>query len=57
MTITSKVSYSKKGTKSLKTIIPQGIAQLLDLEHGDYVEWDIEYMDDEKVAIVKKINK
>lgn len=54
MPITSKVSYSKKGTKSLKTIIPQGIVQLMDLEHGDYVEWDIENRDGVKIAIIKK---
>ncbi|MFO7966236.1 MAG: hypothetical protein R6U44_01385 [Archaeoglobaceae archaeon] len=56
MAITSKVSYSKKGTNSLKTIIPKGIAQLLDLEHGEYVEWDIENRNGEKVAILRKID-
>lgn len=55
MTIKSKVSYSKKGFKSLKTIIPKGIVQLLDLDNGDELEWDIENRNGEKVAIVKKI--
>ncbi len=55
MTIKSRVSYSKKGYQSLKTIIPKGVAQLLDIENGDELEWDIENRNGEKVAIVKKV--
>jgi hypothetical protein len=52
--LTSKVSYSKKGFQSLKTIIPQGITQIIELEHGDTLIWDIDRKGGEKVIIVKK---
>jgi len=52
--LTSKVSYSKKGYKSLKTIIPKGITQIMEIEHGDTLAWDVDKKDGEKVAIVWK---
>jgi len=52
--LTSKVSYSKKGYKSLKTIIPKGITQIMEIEHGDTLIWDVDKKDDEKIIVVKK---
>ena len=52
--LTSKVSYSKKGYKSLKTIIPSGIVQIMEIEHGDTLIWDVGEIDGDKVIIVKK---
>jgi bifunctional DNA-binding transcriptional regulator/antitoxin component of YhaV-PrlF toxin-antitoxin module len=52
--LTSKVSYVKKGSLSLKTTIPSFLSQLLDLKHGDTVEWDIETRKGKKVLILKK---
>ena len=52
--LTSKVSYSKKGYKSLKTIIPKGITQIMEKEHGDTLIWDVDKKNGEKVIIVKK---
>ena len=52
--LTSKVSYSKKGYKSLKTIVPKGITQIMEIEHGDTLIWDVDKKNGEKVIIVKK---
>lgn len=52
--LTSKVSYSKKGYKSLKTIIPKGITQIMEIEHGDTLIWDIDKKNGEKVIVVRK---
>ena len=55
--LTSKVSYSKKGYKSLKTIIPKGITQIMEIEHGDTLIWDIDKKNGEKVITVRKAKK
>ena len=52
--LTSKVSYSKKGYKSLKTIIPKGITQIMEIEHGDTLIWDVDKKNGEKVIVVRK---
>jgi hypothetical protein len=52
--LTSKVSYSKRGYNSMKTIIPQGIVQIMEIEHKDTLVWDIDKRDGEKVAVVRK---
>jgi len=51
--LTSKVSYSKKGYKSLKTIIPKGIVQIMEIEHGDTLIWDVDKRNGEKVIVVR----
>lgn len=52
--LTSKVSYVKKGSNSLKVIIPSSIAQLFEIQHGDEVSWSIEFLGNEKVIVIKK---
>jgi len=52
--LTSKVSYSKKGYNSLKTIIPKGIVGIIEIEHGDTLIWDVDKKNNEKVIVVKK---
>jgi len=52
--LTSKVSYSKKGYKSLKTIIPSGIVQIMEIEKKDTLVWDIREINGEKVIVVRK---
>lgn len=39
MVLTSKVGLAKPSTKSLRTTIPEGIAEFLALREGDKVEW------------------
>jgi hypothetical protein len=48
--LTSKVSYVKKGSESLKTIIPSN----LELKHGDTLVWDIEIVKGKKALVVRK---
>jgi len=52
--LTSKLSYVKKGSESLKVIIPLALAQIMELKHGGIVEWDIETKKGKKVLILKK---
>jgi len=52
--LTSKVSYSKKGYNSLKTIIPKGIVGIMEIEHGDTLIWDVDKKDDKKVIVVRR---
>jgi antitoxin component of MazEF toxin-antitoxin module len=52
--IISKVSYVKKDSESLKVIIPSTLSKMLELKHGDTVEWDIETRRGKKVLILKK---
>ena len=52
--VQTKISYVRKGSKSLKVIIPEGIADTLKLIHGDALEWEIEIKDNQVVAYVKK---
>ncbi|MCC7572069.1 MAG: hypothetical protein KO464_01620 [Candidatus Methanofastidiosum sp.] len=52
--VTSKVSYVKSGYNSLKTIIPTAISQLMELKNGDTLSWDVEFVNGEKVIVVRK---
>ena len=42
MVLTTKVGMAKSGSKSLKTTIPEGIAELLDLRAGVVIEWELD---------------
>ena len=39
MGLITRVASAKKGTKSLKTTIPEGIAEFLELSDKDELEW------------------
>ena len=52
--VKTKISYVRKGSKSLKVIIPEGIADTLKLNHGDSLIWDIEVKDGKLAAYIKK---
>jgi antitoxin component of MazEF toxin-antitoxin module len=52
--LTSKLSYVKKGSESLKVIIPLALAQIMELKHGGTVTWDIETVKGKKALIVRK---
>ena len=54
---TSKLSYVKKGAKSLKTTVPMGVVKQLELSHGDKLNWKIETKDGETVVVVRKVKK
>jgi hypothetical protein len=54
MTIMTRVSAAKKGTKSLKTTIPEGITEFMELSDKDELEWKMHVQDSNRVAIVQK---
>ncbi len=54
MTIITKIANAKKGAKSLKTTVPEGIVEFIGLSDDDQLEWKMEVKDDERIAIIKK---
>lgn len=57
MVLESTVSIAKVGTKSLRATIPEGIVSYLDIQAGDKVEWYMEDLRNERVAVVTKKKK
>jgi hypothetical protein len=53
MALITRVASAKKGTKSLKTTIPEGIAEFLELSDKDEIEWKMDVKDNERIALVK----
>jgi len=56
VSLTSTVGIARTGTMSLRATVPEGIAVFLELEAGDKLEWVMEFMDGERVAVVRKRN-
>lgn len=54
MSLTSTVSIARPGTKSLRVTIPSGMVAFLELRAGDKLEWKMEIIDGERVAVVRK---
>ena len=50
----SKVGIAKTGSNSLRATIPEGIVVFLGLKEGDKLQWKMEVIDNERVALVKK---
>lgn len=46
----TKVSLARPDSTSLRTTIPEGIAQLIDLKAGDEITWKLD-IKDSKVSI------
>ena len=42
MSMKSSVSRTRKGSKSIKTIIPEAIGEILELQPGDSINWTVE---------------
>ena len=40
--------------KSLRTTVPMAIVKQLNLEEGDYLDWDMDKNDNEWIVMVKK---
>jgi antitoxin component of MazEF toxin-antitoxin module len=55
MVLKSKVGLAKPGTNSLKTTIPEGIVEYLNLKPGDTLEWSMEIVKGNRVTFVKKV--
>lgn len=54
MSLESKVSIARPESKSLRATIPEGMVAFLELEKGDKLEWKMEIINGERVAIVRK---
>lgn len=50
----TKITRSTKKSKSVKTTIPEGISEFLQLSHKDAIEWLMQTNNDERYAIVRK---
>lgn len=56
MGLKSKVGVAKAGTNSLRTTIPEGIVEYLNLKPGDILEWSMEIIGNStRATIVKKV--
>lgn len=54
MKVKSKVGKANTINDSLRVIIPQNVKQILQLEPGDTLEWQINSENDKIVIIVEK---
>jgi len=57
MPLKSKVGVAKTGTSSLRTTIPEGIVEYLNLKAGDTLEWSMEMVGNTRVAVVKRVKE
>jgi hypothetical protein len=55
MSLKTKVSIARPGSPSLRATVPEGIVAFLELTEEDKLEWKMEIIDDERVAVVKKV--
>ena len=56
MVLTTKIALAKAGTRSMKTTIPEGIVEYLELTKEDELEWKMDMRDGYKIAVVKKVD-
>ena len=56
MGLITRVASAKKGTRSLKTTVPEGIAEFLELSDKDELEWKMKFQDEQRVVLVKKLD-
>jgi hypothetical protein len=54
MAIITRVSRAKKGTKSLKTTIPESISEFMEISDKDELEWKMHVHNNTRLAIVQK---
>ena len=57
MSLESKVSVARPNSKSLRATVPEGIVAFLDLKKGDRLEWKMEIIGSNRVAIVSKMKR
>ena len=53
-TVKSKVSYARKDSRSLKTTVPEGVADALKLAHCDSLERALEIREGRIIAEVRR---
>lgn len=57
MSLQSKTSTARIGSKSLRATIPEGIVAYLELETSDTLDWEMKNVEECRVVIVKKVKK
>ena len=57
MSLESKTSIARIGSKSLRATIPEGIVAYLELKNSDTLEWKMENIRGRRVTIVRKMKK
>lgn len=55
MSLKSKTTAARPGSTSLRATVPEGIVAFLDIKEADKLEWKMEIMNGERVAVVRKI--
>lgn len=55
MSLKTKVSIARPGSASLRATVPEGIVAFLELTEKDKLEWKMEIINGERVAVVRKI--
>jgi bifunctional DNA-binding transcriptional regulator/antitoxin component of YhaV-PrlF toxin-antitoxin module len=57
MAMLTRVNLAKKGTESLRTTIPEGIREFMELSEKDEIEWKMHIEENKRMAVVqKKVN-
>jgi hypothetical protein len=57
MGLESTVGVAKVGTNSVRTTVPEGITEFLEVKAGDKLDWKMEVQDNDRIAVVKKARK
>jgi bifunctional DNA-binding transcriptional regulator/antitoxin component of YhaV-PrlF toxin-antitoxin module len=55
MSLKTKASVARPGSRSLRATIPEGIVAFLDIKEGDKLDWRMDIQNGERVVVVKKI--
>ena len=53
----SVLKRSSPKSISLRTTVPLAIVEQLDLKEGDVLDWEISFIEGEKVVIVRKVEE
>lgn len=54
MVLVTRVATAKAGTKSMKSTVPEGIVEFLQLEDKDEIEWKMHVEDNVRTAMIRK---
>jgi hypothetical protein len=54
MGLESTVGVAKVGTNSVRTTVPEGITEFLEIRAGDKLDWKMEVQGTDRIAVVKK---
>lgn len=57
MSLKSKTTAARPGSTSLRATVPEGIVAFLDLKEHDKLEWKMEIVNGERVAMVRKLRE